>query len=329
MRIAAAIILCMVILTGCINEEGDFNIIPQPPAIKVSQLEAKAVKIVREALANENPSIRSHAIEIAASANRRELMPKVLNLLKDEYIRVRFAAAMAIGDMDYSAGEYAVKSLLNDSNPNAKIAAAYALARIGKKEHALQIREALKSDDQTIRANAALLLGKLGDKKYLPALYEMLRDQNSTINSMLQAVEAIAMLGDDKVYKDKLWPLLISKYADDQIIGIRGMAALNTKDSKNAIITMLDKEILEVRLYAAQQLGKIGDKQGQIEVADYFARPEMDFDEETAANVHATMAIGTIGGDSLTKYLPKLLQSQSRNIRLFAAQSTLLLLEAD
>ena len=105
--------------------------------------------------------------------------------------------------MDYSAGEYAVKPLLNDSNPNAKIAAAYALARIGKKQHALQIQEALKSKDQTVRANAALLLGKLGDKKYLPALYEVIRHNDSTVDTKLQAVEAIAMLGDEKIYRNK------------------------------------------------------------------------------------------------------------------------------
>lgn len=329
MRIAAAIILCMAIVSGCINENGDLSIISQPPAVKVSQLESKAVKIVREALADENPAIRGHAIEIVASANRRELVPKVLSLLKDESIRVRFAAAMAIGDMEYSAGEYAVKPLLSDANPNARIAAAYALARIGKKEHAQLIREALKSKDQSVRANAALLLGKLGDKSDLPALYETMRYPDSTIDTKLQAVEAIAMLGDEKIYKDKLWALLISKYADDQMVGIRGMAALNTTDSKNAIITMLDSEIPEVSLYAAEQLGSIGDKSGKTEIVDYFTTTEPDFDEESAANVHATMAIGKIGGTSLTKYLPRLLQSQSRIVKLCAAQSTLLLIKAD
>lgn len=328
MRFTAAIILCMTVLTGCFTEEGDFNITPQAPAVIVSQLESRAVKIVREALADENPGSRSKAIEIVAATNRRELLPKVLKLLEDEAISVRFAAATAIGDMEYSAGEYAVKPLLNDSNPNAKIAAAYALAKIGKKQHVPQLREALKNKDQTVRANAAMLLGKLGDKTNLPALYEMMRYPDSTVDTKLQAVEAIAMLGDEKIYKNKLWALLISKYADDQIIGIRGMAALNTKASRDAIITMLDHEILEVRLYAAEQLGSIGNKSGEYEVLDYFIT-EPDLNIVSAANVHATMAIGTIGGNSLTRYLPRLLQSKSRIVKLSAAKSTLLLIKAD
>lgn len=316
------------LLAGC-NEQDAPRIISDGSAqADMSGLEAKAVKIIREGLDDRNPGIRSHAIETVATTGRRDLMPKVLNLLEDQNIAVRFTAAIAVGDMSYAAAEYAVKKLLEDENPNGRIAAAYSLVKLGKGDYAQWIRNMAMNRDQTVRANAALLLGKIGGSQNVPVLYEILRAPDSTDKSKLQAVEAIAMTGDQKIYKDRLWPLLISKYADDRVMGIRGMGAMGTADAGNAILTMLSDEVQEVRLCAAEQLARLGDKSGLADVQDYLAEHSKDRDDDSIAMVFSAMAIGRFNDQSLTRYLPALLASRSRVVQISAAQSALLLTKA-
>ncbi|MBE0537055.1 MAG: HEAT repeat domain-containing protein [Phycisphaerae bacterium] len=298
---------------------------PDTPPVDLSSLDNKAVRIVRDALSDEHGLMRMHAVEVVATTGRRDLMPKVLSLLSDPHVAVRFAAAAAVGDMRYSAGEYSVKPMIEDPDVNVRIAAAYAMARLGKAEYAEWISNAAKNPDPTVRANAVLLLGKLGDTKYLPKVYEAMYDVESTDKVRFQAVESIAMLKDQKIYKDRLWALLISKFADDRVMGIRGMAALGTTEAKDAILTMLADEVPEVRLCAAEQLGRIGNQAGEAEVVAYFEQGRPDLNQTSVANTFAAMAIGRIGTEPLKKYLPALLQSNSKIIQLSTAQSVLLL----
>ena len=120
----------------------------------------------------------------------------------------------------------------------------------------------MRSSDQTVRANAVMLLGKAADKSVLELLYWAKNDDGSEPKVRYQAAEAIARLGDETIMP-KLWTLLVSKFVENKIIGIRAMAALGTVDAKEALITKLDDDILEVRLTAAEQLGVLGDNWGE------------------------------------------------------------------
>ena len=328
-NVAFLLLISVLMFGGCIDGQSGVNVLNGPAKIDVSKLEGKAVKIIREGLADQNGQLRGHSVEIAAATGRRELMPKVLQLLSDESVAVRFGAAVAIGDMGYSAGEYMLMPLLDDANPNARIAGAYALAKLGKTEYAGRIRSMAMNKDQVVRANAALLLGKLGNKKDLPLLYEIRKAPDSADKAKIQAIEAIAMVGDEKIYRDKLYPLLMSKFADDRIMGIRGMGALDTVDAKNAIVRMLDDDVREVRLCAAEQLGRMGDIRGESEGLSYLRERSGFLNEGDMADVFSAMAVGWIGTDSLRHYLPKLLESRSRVVQLCAAQSVLLLVKSD
>ena len=181
----------------------------------------------------------------------------------------------------------------------------------------------MESRDQTVRANAVLLLGKVGDRKDLDLLYSVLRDANSTYSVRLQVLEAIARLGNERIY-ERLWSLLISKFADDKVIGIRAMGALNTIDAKDSLVKMLYDDVPEVQLCAAEELGRLGDMSGQPNVWDYFTKQSPNLNKESVANILAARAIGRIGG-SLTGFLPGLLDSRSKAVRLNAALAVLLL----
>lgn len=292
-------------------------------AVAVSELVPEATAIIGDGLADNNPQIRANAIEVVAAAKLVRLMPKVERLLEDEFVPVRFLAALATGDLEYSLGEDGVEQLLRDGDESVKIAGAYAMRKLGVADNLEDMCRAIASSDQTVRANAALLLGKSGDRRMLKYLYWALQDKDSDDKVRFNAVEAIARLGDERIYP-KLWAMLISAYADDRVVGIRAMGALGTAEAKNALITMLDDEVLEVRLAAAEQLGMLGDIAGEAEVLDVFRKnliSGMDLEGAERVKVWTALAIGEIGTEAVIKYLPLLLGDESKFVRIAAAKA--------
>jgi len=284
---------------------------------------ASANEVLRRGLTSEEPQIRSAAIEVVAKTRQMTLMPRVDDLLKDPYVPVRFAAVMAVGDTRYALARPKVEKLLEDPDENVRIAAAFCLFKLGSKEHLGIVRKAAVSSDQTARANAAVVLGKIGDKENLKILYWMKKDSKSGDKVRFQAAEAIAGLGDEKIYK-KLWAMLISVYADDRVMGIRGMGALGTTQAQNALISKLDDDVVEVRLAAAEQLGSLGDKTGEPEVLDVFYKKLTDnlADEDLErVNVLTALAAGQIGTPAVARFLPRLLKDRSELVRIAAAKA--------
>jgi len=299
--------------------------VPGPEAPVSGDLPAQARQIVLDGLADADPQIRANAVEVVASTRAIPLMPNVQKLLADPVVPVRFAALLAVGDLEYAPGKNAVAPLLNDANPNIRIAAAYALSRLGQPDYYKEICNAVASSDQTVRANAALLLGKSGRKDSIRFLYWTLQRDDSSDMVVLQTAEAIAMLGDHRIYR-KLWTRLISAYADDRVIGVRAMGALGTDEAKSAIVTMLDDKVPEVRLAAAEQLGRLGDSGGEAEVLAVFEKNQMaglDALSRQRVKILAALAIGEIGTAPLMKYLPQLLHDSSKIVRLAAAKAVL------
>lgn len=318
--VTCALMVCALFIFGC--EKSLRKPVPGEDTF-VDGLLLQAGLIVREGLADADPRIRANAVEVVAATGRIELMPKVQRLLKDEFVPVRFAAVLAVGDTEYRIAKDSVERLLKDPDENIKIAAAYSLSKLGNGEKLGIILDAVTSKDQTVRANAAVLLGKSGDKSAVESLYRALRDENSDDKVRLQAAEAIARLGDEQIYP-RLWTMLISVYADDRVMGIRAMGALGTTQAKNALITMLDDGVLEVRLAAAEQLGMLKDTAGEPEVLDVFGEnltARMDAEGRERVYVLTALAIGRIGTASLTRFLPQLLENESKLVRIAAARA--------
>lgn len=318
---ACALMTCALFVSGCndflwtIGRSGSLeNIRPE------------AVRIIRQALADDDPRIRANAIEVVATTRQIELMPKVHRLLKDDFVPVRFAAALAVGDVEYHLAEESVRQLLKEPDENVRIAAAYAAAKLGSPDSLNLIRKAITSSDQTVRANAVLLLGKSGDKNAIKLLYKVLGNKNSNDNVKFMAVEAIARLGDEQILREKLWATVFSYYLDDRIRGITAMGALGTRKARDILITKLDDDVLEVQLAAAEHIGMLGDTIGELNVLSVFTKKitaELNEEELERVNARAALAIGQIGTRSLTKFLPQLLQDKSKFVRLAAAKAVL------
>jgi HEAT repeat protein len=289
------------------------------------QLKEAAGEIIRKGLQDQNGYIRNACIEVVVTTHQEEMMTLVTGLLRDPLVPVRFSAALAVGDLPYRPGRAAVETLLADPNPNVQLAAAYSLVKLGNPQHQETVLRGAKSPDPTVRSNAAMLIGKLGNPANRPVLHQLLQDLESSDKARLVAVESLAMLKDPTAYKNRLWPLLISKHPDDRIIGIRGMAEMGTPEARDAILTMLGDEMIEVRLCAAEQLARIGDKSGHDEVLNYLSRTPAPGTEVDIADTFATLAIGRIGSATLAAYLPKRLQGPYPLQQIYAAQAVLML----
>ena len=289
-------------------------------------LKPHAKTILLSGLKSKDARLRSAAIEIAVDTNQKDMLPQIIELTTDSTVPVRFAATIALGNMQCFSCEKTVRKSLNDPDVNVRIAAAYSLVKLNQPQFTERLRAAAKNSDQTVRANAALLMGKLDNPDNIELLYTILQARDSTDKVRLQTVESIARLGDERMYRSKLWALLISKFADDRVIGIRGMGALNTLDSQNAIITMLQDDIVEVRLVAAEQLARIGNKRGEEQVYTYF-QTHPDLNKVGMANQTAVMAIGPLNSGRLNRQLQDAIDSQSPYIQLLAARSVLLQLK--
>lgn len=286
-------------------------------------LVGRATQIIRESLADRDPRVRVNAIEVVAATKQIRLMPKVERLLTDQFVPVRFAAALAIGDLEYRLAEKSVKQLLRAPDENTKIAAAYAMSKLGSTDSLKLIYKAITSKDQTVRANAVTLLGKIGDRSALKPLRLIQQDLNSDDKAKFLALEARAKLGDEQVFR-RLWAIVFSAYADDRIMGIRAMGALGTEKAKEVLITKLDDEVLEVRLAAAEQLGVLGCNTGEPEVLDVFTKnltAGLDKQGRERVNVLTALAIGQIGTENLREFLPQLLGDESKFVRIAAAKA--------
>jgi len=296
---------------------------PPPPATNDPQ--AQAVQTIFDGLADPDSQVRANAVEVVVTTKQIRFMPQVQRMLQDEATSVRFLATMAVGDLQYATARNEVARLLDDPNPNIKMAAAYAMMKLGETEYYKVFRDQVTSEDQTVRANAALLLGKSGQKDAVRFLYWVLRRPDSSDKVVFQALESIAMHHDERIFRT-LWAKLISGYADDRFLGVRAMGALGTEQARNAIITMLDDGVVEVRLAAAEQLGKLGEPIGEAKVAEVFEKnllADMDVESQQRVKVLTALAIGEIGSPSLSKRLPPLLRDPSKPVRLAAATAIL------
>jgi HEAT repeat protein len=90
---------------------------------------------------------------------------------------------------------------------------------------------------------------------------------------------------------------------------------------------MLEDEVVEVQLAAAEQLGRLGDSSGEPQVIAALQglkqAPGADLAERLRVKALCANAIGAIGAQSLTRYLPALLEDESAVIRIAAARAAL------
>jgi HEAT repeat protein len=243
------------------------------------------------------------------AARHSEVIPALLEALKDEDDFVRRSAAAALGRLGEIAAQRAdvipaLLGALRDEDPWVRASAAEALGRLG--EAATQhpgvipaLLEALKDEDDFLRWSAAAALGRLGEiaaqhPEVIPALLEALRDEHDFVR--WNAAEALGRLGDAAAQRPGVIPALLEALRDESVF---------------------------VRVPAAGALCKLGETAAQcpevIPALLELLRDEDDFVREWAAD-----ALGTLGETAAQRLIPALLEAlknEDHSVRWSAAEA--------
>ena len=328
-HICFILLICLVIFTfsGC----GQLK----DPAKEMSETQIAAYQIISDALSSDIPFEKVNAIEVVAVTGQRNFLPKVTQLLQDPYVPVRFASAIAIGDLQYKTALNMVNQLLRDNDPNVVVAASYAMYKLGYPDYIEVLKDSAQNNKSlVVKANAALLLGKSGDRNSIQLLHQLMSDptlednvgSSGMVGLGYQAAEALATLGDTSII-DKIWAMQYNTYVDIRLIGIRSMGALGTPQAENALMGLLSDPVTEVRLAAAAQLGKMKNLVGENVVLDVLKNNNLNnianiqSRELISINILTALAIGEIGTPKLTKFLPDFLKNESPFVRIAAAKA--------
>jgi len=294
---------------------------PAPPPVKNElinpTLQAAARTELNAALASNDPLIRMHAIEAAQNTVGMHEPQIFLNGLKDSAAGVRFASAMAVGQLKLAQAKDQIPAMVNDPNQLVTIAARFALHRLGDKTYSKDLEMTARDPQWQVRAETARVLGLLKEPTATRVLRPMLRDREDSVR--LQAAESLWRMGDQDGLKT-LVSASASGYPDDQMIALMGLSWPRDNRVLGHLRAALTADYPEVCVVAARAMGECGSDAG------YPIAVEAAKSKDPRQRYRAAIAFGAIGRSDAQPYLAELLKDrESADVRLGAAQALLLL----
>jgi len=283
----------------------------------------------------ENPAVRAQAIEAAVEVLGTQGKMSVREKLEDEHAGVRFAACVALGQLQDRSAWAVIQKLTRDPDPSVRVAAYFAAEQMGESRYRRAWVELLRRhEDPVVRRNAVMLLGQLGEQRVIPLLQSAgFEDKDEGVQ--LQVVEALALLGD----ADAVNRLMRDAYGG---LGFRQPFALLAigKVENNRVVSVLRSRLdsapyPEARLAAARSLAMHGDPSGYdcaVRLLDWSDADEQLPDDLPANQIMrvqtmAAMALGDIGDRRALRWLRQRMESSDDpRIQLAAARSILVIL---
>lgn len=291
---------------------------PAPPPKKDMPINAalreRAAAELERAVHSDDPIIRAHALESIAKVRGEGSDEVVLDALDDEVSVVRFAAAMAAGDMRLAAAKPKLLELVSDNQLGVQIAVRYALHRIGYYRYSHDLETFAQDPNPRVRANTALVLGLLGEPSAMNILGVMKSDRDPAV--ALQVAEAMWRLKEMEGF-EKLVAAAQSAYADFQLIAVQAMAAPGDQRVTEHVRSKLTAEHEEVSLAAAAAMGKLGSDAGYTIAQRGVQRGD------SRQQLLAAMAFAEIGRVDAQPILEPLLDHGDADVRLAAATALL------
>lgn len=333
-RLILMLVVLLVIAGGCQSKSGGVKSSPMTNLrAGPSQLESRMRQVLTQAVTAEDPVTRSHALEVYGQTNGAGVDEALRKGMGDTYPAVRFAAAVAAGDLKLESARLRLNELLKDENPAVKLAAGYALERMSDSRFVDWYDKALRGADSQLAGQACLLLGKLGNTprrtESTSRLWQVIRKPNQDPVVKLQAAEALARLGDKTIIKS-LMGYAYSGYADERLLAISGLGYFPKAAEAVAMLEVLaDDELAEVQLGAIRALGpNAGEK--YVELARRqtgFVDPERDRERTIRVRGLALLALGAVGEKKDIGLLYKGLADSEAYLRLAAARASVDLLK--
>ncbi len=300
-------------------------------------------KLLQDVHSN-NDVVRMQAIEaIAGTLGQREAAV-ITEALKDPNPGIRFAAAMAIGDIGYSPAKDYLLRMGGDKNfePNKLVfcAVIYSLFQFGNTDYTYELGNLLFDSEKEVRATAALAMGKIGEISALvPLQRQYAQEQDPTVR--LRLVEAMTILGDERS-ASLLEAYTKSQFMDERLDAIRAMEQAPPSRAAFALRNMLkDRQPPFVRVAAAGALAKHGEltKTNFIMCVDAVLEPEKVIarhaggaEQVTSAQASAlkqlaARSLGQMDLDPALAVLEPLLEDSNGGVRVAAAMSIMKILD--
>ncbi|MEM6332561.1 MAG: HEAT repeat domain-containing protein [Planctomycetota bacterium] len=233
----------------------------------------RASAVVLEASRSADAARRAEAIE-AAHPDRDRIVALAQLGLADADPRVRYRALMAIGELKLTGLGRSATGLLNDPSPSVRAAAIYAAARTGQPVDKSPLAGLLHEPLTTARMNTAEVLARLGDRSARPMIQAsagvQLRRAAPEAERVVQIklAEALVRLGDETAidviraaaYEQAVEAIEVRVFAID-LLGRLGDRAM-----RPALSRLVDDDTREVRLAAATTLLRMDDPSGVDEL---------------------------------------------------------------
>ncbi len=215
----ASIVLWLAVLVGCADPIGEMVLDPDR-----AYVDARSTLL--QSIESEDAVVRAHAVEAMAETLKDDAGHVFVETLDDEGPLVRFAAAMAIGDIAHAPAKEKLLTMAEQAEPDKRVltAVVYALWTLQDDTYVSHLARMLFDDDKEVRANAAMAMGKMGEPSAIEPLRRVLRDEQD-ISVQMEIVEAMAALGDQRS-KHLLEAYTKTQFTDDRLRGIQAMARI-------------------------------------------------------------------------------------------------------
>ncbi|MFN8571310.1 MAG: HEAT repeat domain-containing protein [Gemmatimonadaceae bacterium] len=268
------------------------------------------ITVLLRALRDEEAGVRANAIWALGRANDGRAVALIRDLLTDELVMVRQAAAVALGRLDsLSSAEPLARVLREDKTEGVRRNAAWALGELEAKRAAPALATALQSDrDSEVREMAAWALGEMETRDQAGTLVRALANDSSA------AVRETAAWALGSMEAKDASEALGAAAGGDPRPRVRGTAAwalgqIEPPAAPRGLIKALADPEVDVRTKAAWALSEIGDTTATAAVQDAFRR-ETD-SRARRAQVRAIMH----GGKASQEAFGEMLRSMDPEVR--------------
>jgi len=317
---------------------------PEELAIDPTKGYIDAKVVLLQSAEDKDGAVCSHALEALAGTLGAEAGATFLQALESENPAVRFAAALAIGDVKYKPALQALQKMAQpkgERDKRAFCAVVFALYKLGNDQHANELGTLLFDKDREVRMNAAMAMGRMGEPSAIGPLKTILANEQDD-GVRIQVTESLAMLGDTRSAE------VIEAYTKGYFLDLRlaAIPALGRVGSSRAprVLKQLirPRNPARVRVSAAGELARLGhpDSEAYALCAASVKDPEkvlreaskkskMAADRDAASLKRlAILSLGLMNRDVAVNLLHPLLKSRDGGVRVAAAFSVLRLLEA-
>jgi len=166
---------------------------------------------------HDEPEMVFYSLKAVEGKTTADMLPKLRQLIKRDNASVRYAAALAMGNL--REAEPDLIPLCADKDGMVKLSAALALNRMGSSSCQIVFAELLRHPDFGVRSATARVLGKTTIPDRVGLLKMALQDNHSRVRTA--AVRAVGMMGGPEAF-----PILLDLLQDSLEV-VRAYAAGN------------------------------------------------------------------------------------------------------